>query len=78
MHDFVCWRVVDRVFWFVGVRSCFLFKCVGRNVAEDLQKFEMPNNRKGTEEMTKAVAKGYEGVANGLGHGIAACLSGVV
>jgi hypothetical protein len=47
-------------------------------VAEDLQKFKMPNNCKGTEEMTKAVAKGYEGVANGLGHGIAACLSGVV
>ena len=28
--------------------------------------------------MTKAVAKGCEGVVNGLGHGIAACLSGVV
>jgi len=28
--------------------------------------------------MTKAVVKGYEGMANGLGHGIAACLSGVV
>ena len=36
------------------------------------------NNREGTEEMTKAVAKGYQGVVNGLGHGIAACLSGVV
>jgi hypothetical protein len=47
-------------------------------VAEDLQKFKMPNNCKGTEEMTKAVAKGYEGVASGLGHGNAACLSGVV
>jgi len=38
----------------------------------------MPNNREGTEEMTKAVVKGYEGVVNGLVHGIAACLSGVV
>ena len=38
----------------------------------------VPNNREGTEEMTKAVAKGYEGVASGLGHGTAACLSGVV
>ena len=28
--------------------------------------------------MTKAVAKGYEGVASGLEHGTAACLSGVV
>ena len=28
--------------------------------------------------MTKAVVKGYESVVNGLGHGIAACLSGVV
>jgi hypothetical protein len=36
------------------------------------------NNREGTEEMTKAVAKGYEGVAKCHGHGIAACLSGVV
>jgi hypothetical protein len=38
----------------------------------------MSNNREGTEEMTKAVAKGLDGVANGLGHVIAACLSGVV
>ena len=38
----------------------------------------MSNNRGGTEEMTKAVAKGYEGVTSGLGHGTAACLSGVV
>jgi hypothetical protein len=38
----------------------------------------MANNRKGTEEMTKAVAKCCEGVASGLEHGIAACLSGVV
>jgi len=28
--------------------------------------------------MTKAVVKGYAGVVSGLGHGIAACLSGVV
>ena len=38
----------------------------------------MSNNRGGTEEMTKAVAKCYEGVVSGLGHGTAACLSGVV
>ena len=38
----------------------------------------MANNREGTEEMTKAVVKGYEGVVDGLGHGIATCLSGVV
>ena len=38
----------------------------------------MPNNREGTEEMTRAVTKGYEGVASGLGHGTTACLSGVV
>ena len=47
-------------------------------MTEDLQKFESQTIVKGTEEMTKAVAKGYEDVANGLGHGIAACLSGVV
>ena len=44
----------------------------------DFEQHLVSNNRKGTEEMTKAVAKGYEGVVNGLGHGIAACLSGVV
>ena len=38
----------------------------------------MPNNREGTEETTKAVLKGYQVVVSGLGHGIAACLSGVV
>jgi len=38
----------------------------------------MSNNCERTEEMTKAVAKCCEGVANGLGHGIVACLSGVV
>jgi hypothetical protein len=38
----------------------------------------MSNNREGTEEMTKAVAKGFEGVVNDPGHGIAACLSDVV
>ena len=47
-------------------------------MAEDLQKFESQLIVKGTEEMTKAVAKGLEGVVNGLGYGIAACLSGVV
>ena len=38
----------------------------------------MSNNRGGTEEMTRAVAKGYGGVVSGVGHGTAACLSGVV
>jgi hypothetical protein len=38
----------------------------------------MTNNREGTKEMTKADAKCCEGVVSGLGHGIAACLSGVV
>ena len=47
-------------------------------MAEDLQKFGCQNNREGTEEMTKAVAKGYEGVGSGIGYGTAACLSGVV
>ena len=38
----------------------------------------MSNNREVTEEMTKAAAKGYEGVVSGLEHGTAACVSGVV
>jgi hypothetical protein len=62
--------------WLSGL--VFSLNAKGENVAEDLQKFKMPNNREGTEEMTKAVAKGLEGVFSDLGHGIAACLSGVV
>jgi hypothetical protein len=38
----------------------------------------MPNNREGTEETTKVVLKVYQAVVSSLGHGIAACLSGVV
>ena len=46
--------------------------------AWDSQKFGSQTIVKGTEEMTTAVAKGYEGVPSGLGHGTAAYLSGVV
>ena len=38
----------------------------------------MANNREGTEETTKAVLKGYQAVDSGLGHGVAAWLSGMV
>ena len=48
------------------------------NVAEDSQKFGCQTIVKERKKMTKAVAKCYEGVASGLGHGTAACLSGVV
>ena len=34
------------------------------------------NNRAGTEERTKYVVEGYEGVASGLGQDNATCLSG--
>ena len=47
-------------------------------MAEDLQKFESQTIVNGSEEMTKAVAKHLKDVANGLGHGTAVCLSGVV
>ena len=36
------------------------------------------NNRAGTEERTKYVVEGYEGVASGLGQDNATCLSGNV
>ena len=78
MHDFGCRCVVNRVFWFVGVKSCFLSKCFGMKRGRGFTEIWKSNNCKGTEEMTKAVAKGCEGVVNDLGHGIAACLSGVV
>ena len=77
MHDIGCWRVLDRVFWFVGVRSCFSLN-VPNEFGVGFWATLVSNNREGTEEMTKAVAKGCGGVVNGLGHGIAACLSGVV
>ena len=63
-------------FWVTGL--VFSPSAWDENVAEDLQKFESQTIGKATEEMTKAVAKGLEGVVNGLGHGIAACLSGMV
>ena len=41
----------------------------------------MPNNRvqgAGTEETARDIVEGYEGVASGLGHDTATCLSGAV
>ena len=78
MHDIECRRVFDRVFWFVGVRSC----CVSLNgLAESCCGFWATlklNNREGTEELPSDVVDGYEGIAIGLGHDNATCLSGAV
>ena len=66
MHDIGCWRVLDRVFWFVGVRSCFLSECVDDSVCGFWATL-VSNNREGTEELPRDVVDGYEGVASGLG-----------
>ena len=38
----------------------------------------VPHNREGTEETTRDVVEGYEGVASGLRYVNATCLSGAV
>ena len=38
----------------------------------------VPNNRERTEETTRDIVEGSEGVVSGLGHDNATCLSGAV
>jgi hypothetical protein len=38
----------------------------------------VPHNREGTEETTRDVVEGYEGVVSGLGQDNTTCLSGAV
>ena len=79
MHDIECQRGFDRVFWFVGGRSCFLSEWAG--LGESGCGFWATlklNNREGTEELPRDVVDGYEGIAIGLGHDNATCLSGAV
>ena len=38
----------------------------------------VPHNREGTEETTRDVVEGYEGVTSGLEYDHATCLSGAV
>ena len=77
MHDIECRRVFDRVFWFVGVKSCFLLNVlVGSGVG--FWATLVSNNREGTEAMARDVVDGYEGIAIGLGHDNATCLRSAV
>ena len=58
---------------------CFSLNGLGEvNLAVDSDNFLMSNNREGTEERTRDVVEGYNGIASGLGQGNATCLSGAV
>ena len=47
-------------------------------VVVDFEQHLVSNNRAGTEETTRDVVEGYEGVVSGLGQDNATCLSGAV
>ena len=77
MHDVEYRRVLDRVFWFVGGRSCFLPEWVDDS-GSGLWATLVPNNREGMKERTRDVVEGSQGVVNRLGHVNATCSSGAV
>ena len=77
MHDVEYRRVFDRVFWFVGGRSCFLLNGLDESVC-GLWATLVPNNREGMKERTRNVVEGSEGVVSRLGHDNATWLSGAV
>ena len=78
MHDVECRRVFDRVFWFIWVSGFVFFSenVLGESVNSG--QLLVSNNRAGTEERTKDVVEGYEGVVSDLGQDNATCLSGNV
>ena len=78
MHDIGCWRVLDRVFWFVGVRSCFLPECAECEPDIGFWATLVSNNCEGTDAMARDVVDGSKGVVGGLGQDNATCLSGAV
>ena len=80
MHDIGCWRVLARVFWFAGVRSCFLFGCADVLVESgcEFRATLVSNNREGTEAMARDVVNGYEGITSGLEQDNTTCLSDAV
>ena len=66
MRDVECRRIFDRVFWFVGVRSCFLSEWA--TVDESVCGFWatlVSNNRERTEELPRDVVEGYEDIVAG-------------
>ena len=77
MHDVECRRIFDRVFWFVGVRSCFSLNGLDESGC-GLRATLVSNNREGSEDMARNVVEGCEGVVGGLGQNTATCLSGAV
>ena len=70
-------RVLDRVYWFVGGRLCFPLNGLGESGC-GVWATLVPNNREGTEETTRDVVEGSEGIISNLGHDNATCLSGAV
>jgi hypothetical protein len=70
--------VLDRVFWFVGVRSCFLSQCMSNEFGVGFWATLVSNNREGTETRTRDVVEGYEGVISALGQDNITCLRGAV
>jgi hypothetical protein len=78
MHNIEGRRVFDRVFWFVGGKSCFLSQCVLVNSGDGFWATLVSNNREGTEETTRDIVNGYEGIGSDLGQDNATCLSGAV
>ena len=64
----------------LGVRCQVLFSLsmCWMNLAVNSGQLLVSNNREGTEERTRDVVEGYEGVASGLGQDNATCLSGAV
>ena len=77
MHDIGCWSVLDRVFWFVGVRSCFLPNVLNEFVVGFWATL-VSNNCEGTDAMTRDVVDGSKGVASGIWQDNATCLSSAV
>ena len=77
MHDIGCWRVLDRVFWFVGVRSCFLPQ-MPNEFGVGFWATLVSNNCEGTDAMARDVVDGSKGVVGDLGQDNATCLSGAV
>ena len=69
--------MLNRMFWFVGARSCFLSEWLGESGCGFWATL-VSNNREGTEELPRDVVEGYEGIASGLGQDDTTCLSDAV
>ena len=78
MHDIGCWRVFDRVFWFVGVTGLVFSLNVLVEFGVGFWTTLVSNNCEGTDAMARDVVEGYDGVVGDLGQDNPMCLSGAV